>query len=124
MSADNAVNQNNVSVTYEKGNFFRVIHADGCFGGITPRGLLNMAFFSERSPIPQVAEFDIVNGVPSAERTVQTKSGLFREVECDVFMDLTSAVGMHAWLGEKLEAAKVQLNISDADWNRLKGRAP
>ena len=35
-----------------KSNFFRVIKADGAFGGISPNGSIHMALYSERSAIP------------------------------------------------------------------------
>ena len=42
-----------IAFDYIKGNFFRVIHADGVLGGSTPSGNIHMAFFSDRQPIPK-----------------------------------------------------------------------
>lgn len=43
---------------YIKSNCFRVIRVDGVNGGPTPRADgIQMAFFSERMPIPQSEEF-------------------------------------------------------------------
>ena len=39
---------------YIKAYNFRVVHVDGVIGGITPKGLLHLAVFSERAAIPQV----------------------------------------------------------------------
>ena len=36
---------------------FREIHVDGAYGGLTPRGLINLNFYAERAPIPKSSEF-------------------------------------------------------------------
>lgn len=36
-----------------KSSDFRDLYADGIYGGVTPRGLVEMDFFSERLPIPR-----------------------------------------------------------------------
>ena len=39
---------------YIKSNFFRIVYADGIYGGPTPRGSnLQMVFWSQRQAIPQ-----------------------------------------------------------------------
>src|SRR3990172_8149969 len=45
--------QKSLAIDYIKSNLFRVIHADGVIGGITPRGLIHMSIWSERPTIPQ-----------------------------------------------------------------------
>ena len=42
-----------VRFDYIKSAAFRVIHADGVVGGVTPRLDVHMDFWSERFPIPQ-----------------------------------------------------------------------
>ena len=41
-----------VEFDFIKSNFFRVIKADGAFGGVAPNGAIHMQIFSERQPIP------------------------------------------------------------------------
>jgi hypothetical protein len=43
-----------IAFEYIKSNLFRVIHADGAIGGVTPSGNLHLAFFSERPAIPRM----------------------------------------------------------------------
>ena len=45
--------QTSIDFHYIKANSFRVVHADGVYGGPTPRGYIVMNFYSERAPIPQ-----------------------------------------------------------------------
>jgi hypothetical protein len=115
MSADQ------IEVFYHKSNFFRVVHADGCVGGINPRGMINCGFYSERSAIPLRTSFSIINGKPSQEAIIESKPGLVRELEVDVTMDINAAASFHKWLGLQLEQLRVKLNISDEQWNTLVG---
>lgn len=94
---------------YIKSNYFRVIHADGIHGGVTPKLKIQMAFFSERNPIPQTT----VHGVSETSDGVVlkdeirskrvTKSGIIREVEAEILMDLETAKALYKWLDEKIK---------------------
>ena len=92
-------------IEYKKSNSFRVIHADGAYGGTSPRLQLFIAFYSERFPIPQVLTYEIsdtgapVREIPS-ER--ESKEGVFREVEVGVMLDINAAKGFAAWLNEQI----------------------
>jgi hypothetical protein len=103
--------QDRIEAHYQKSNFFRVVHADGAFGGPTPRGLVNIAFYSERTALPRRTAIPVVNGVPGPEEILESKSGVLRELEIDVIMDLAVAVSFHAWLGKVIAEAQSQLGI-------------
>jgi hypothetical protein len=45
--------QNRLHFDYIKSNLFRVVHIDGVWGGLTTRGLVNIALYCERPPIPK-----------------------------------------------------------------------
>lgn len=107
---------------YQKSNFFRVIHADGCYGGPTPRGLMSLAFYNERGAIPRVTSTPIVNGSPGKEEVVETKGGIVREIEIDVLMDFNSAVVFHTWLGNNLTMLKELMGITDEQMAQLRGQ--
>lgn len=86
-----------------KSNFFRVVHADGVFGGATPKGLLQMAFFSERFPIPLSVTHAVSPTSPDSvgigkELQRETKDGVVREVEVEVIMNLSAALAFQEWL--------------------------
>ena len=90
---------------YIKSNSFRVVHADGVWGGPTPRGYLTMAFYSERHPIPQKLTHELKpEGTLGDPIVRETKQGVVREVEVEVVLDLEMAKGMFEWLKEKIEA--------------------
>ena len=53
---------------FEKSNFFRVIHVDGVFGGISPgSNLLHMAIYNERQPLPKKVFHKLDKGVLGQE---------------------------------------------------------
>lgn len=91
---------------YIKANQFRVIHADGVHGGITPRGYIQMALFSDRHPIPQIVvhEIDQDGKVSPKELASErvSKPGIVREVETEVIMDLDAAKVISKWLANKI----------------------
>ena len=94
-----------------KSNFYRVVHADGAYGGVTPRQGIFVTFYSERLPIPKV----MVNHVDAAGRLReeirserQVKDGVIRESEVGVAMDLEVAKSLLIWLKDKIEILEAQ----------------
>ena len=103
---------------YIKSNAFRVIHADGVFGGPSPGSTrqLNVSFFSERAAIPTMVEHsltDLGDGIMQMGNVVATegKQGVVREVEAGVVMSLAMAKKLHAWLDEKIRAMEAQPDL-------------
>jgi hypothetical protein len=90
---------------YLKSNAFRSIHADGVFGGVTPRLDIAATFFNERLPLPdQTAQKinddgTIGDEIPS-ERIV--RDGLVRELEANIIMDVGLAKTLVQWLNDKI----------------------
>ncbi len=89
-----------------KGNFFRVIHADGAWGGIDPRGHIQFALYNERRPIPRVTAMEVRGGQPTPERIEEEEPGMVREVEVEVIMDLATAISFRSWLDDKIETLR------------------
>lgn len=92
-----------VEFHYMKGNFFRVIHADGAIGGPTPSGLIHMSLFSERPAIPQKLTHSLnADGTLGAVVETVTKQGVVREMEVDVLLTVNTARLLQTWLGEQI----------------------
>jgi hypothetical protein len=94
-----------VAFDYIKGHLFRVIHADGVIGGATPNGGVHLAFFSERTPIPQ-REVRTINsdgslGTLLAEKSI-IRPAIIREIDFDVVMSLPVAEILISWLQERV----------------------
>ena len=80
-------------------------HADGVFGGLTPHGLVYMAFFSEHAKMPDIAHIAVDAGAktfkPVTEPTRQ--GGWVREVEGEFIMDVTVARALRGWLDVRIK---------------------
>jgi hypothetical protein len=88
-----------VKFHYIKGNFFRVIHADGVIGGLTPHGGIFLSLYSERGAIPQVIEQAVnPDGTLGDEKGREGKEGIVREVEVGVMLNERTARGIAEWL--------------------------
>jgi hypothetical protein len=89
---------------YSKSQIFRVIHADGALGGITPRGLIHVVFYSERPAIPQ-SQFHSVSPEGRLSEPVSTegKDGVVRELDVDVMMSKTTAIELRDWLTARID---------------------
>lgn len=95
-----------VDFHYIKGPDFRTIHVDGAIGGLTTSGFLHMAVFAERAAIPthivqEVRSDGTLGAEISAER--ESKPGVVRQMEVDIFMNESTARNIRNWLDEKLE---------------------
>jgi hypothetical protein len=114
--------QHELNFTYYKSNYFRVIHADGAWGGITPRGNIHISLYSERVALPDTSVV-VVSGKtrqPVKPEKVQAKSVCVRELEVDVIMDLPTAISVRNWLTEHIDnltdlIRTAQEAISDTD---------
>jgi hypothetical protein len=91
---------------YIKSNYFRVVHVDGVWGGVTPQLNIQMAVFNERSAIPKqtVQEIKADGSIGRAlpEKTI-ARDALVREVEVDLIMNLQTAKKVIAWLQDKVD---------------------
>lgn len=107
-----------VEIHYMKSNLFRVIHADGAVGALTPRGLVHMTLYSERTAIPKTAFRAISEDGQSLEPETQTETigGVVRELEVDVLMDEAIVRSLRDWLNRRLdEFAKFKEAVAQAE---------
>lgn len=96
-----------VTFDYIKSNHFRVIHANGAWGGLTILGEIHMALYSERNAIPQQAVYELgsESGLgPEIEAERVQRPAIVREVEVSVMMSVDLARSLITWLQDKVEA--------------------
>jgi hypothetical protein len=91
-----------IKFDYIKSNQFRVIHVDGVHGGSSPKGLIQMAFFSERNPIPKQETYELEKGMLAKRKKVEKREAIVREVEVEALFDLQVAEAIVGWLQEKI----------------------
>jgi hypothetical protein len=86
-----------------KSNYFRVIHVEGVFGGNSPRGLINMAVFNERWPIPKQITHEFKEGKSGDEIERASRDAVVREVEAQLVMNVQTAKIICKWLQGKID---------------------
>lgn len=101
-----------ISFEFIKSAFFRVISVEGAFGGLSPTGRsIHMAIFSERRPIPRKTVHPLMDDGSLGEELKdrrESRESFVREIEADLVLDLPTAIGVHQWLGNKIqELAKI-----------------
>lgn len=92
-----------------KNSNFRQIHIDGAHGGITPSGFINLNFYSQRGVIPKGTEFaiDETGKIIEAIRDIEdSKSGIIREFEFGVYMDINTCKNLKDFLEQRIEEYK------------------
>jgi hypothetical protein len=101
-----------ISFDYLKSQFFRVVHADGAIGGITPSGCIHFSFYSERQAIPQSQAFALNKdgslGQPITEETI-VRAAIVRELDVDVVMNVDVARSLAVWLGQQVKLYEEKL---------------
>ena len=104
------IEKKEISFELLKSNLFRVIHCDGIFGGVNPKGnQIRMTFFGERWPIPKKMVHrisDAGNLEEEIKERREVKNSVVRELEAEIVMDLETAISVHEWLGNQLTAVK------------------
>jgi hypothetical protein len=100
---------------YIKAPSFRVIHADGIIGSVTPRGLLHFAFYSERPAIPTMQQHEIsADGRLSEPQISEARDGIVRELDVDVMMAKANAIELRDWLNDRiLEIEDIEKKIKE-----------
>jgi hypothetical protein len=93
-----------IEFDFIKSNYFRVIKADGAFGGLSPTGAIHMGLYSERQPIPQKIFHSIQGNQlgPELQEKRQVRKSIVREMEVDVVMDIVQAIGLRQWLDDRI----------------------
>lgn len=92
-----------ITYHYIKSNFFRVIHADGVIGGVTPAGNVHLAFYSERPAIPQMMKAAVTPEGKLGETIGSSgKAGIAREMDVDVQLSRQAVIQLRDWLSERI----------------------
>jgi hypothetical protein len=93
-------NPSRFPVDYIKSNFFRVIHADGVWGGPTLQGNIQACFFSERAPIPRRVVYRVSEDATVGDEIIEervSRDSMVREVEVEVVLSLQTAKILRDW---------------------------
>ena len=93
-----------IDFIYQKNNGYKNHHVDGAVGSLTPKGLVHLNFFIERNPIPQIISFELTeNNTLGNEVGRSSKTGIIREIETGIIVDIPTAKAIVKWLNEKID---------------------
>ncbi len=101
-----------VKYDFIKSNFFRVIHVDGIFGGVTPQRLIQMSVWNERWPIPKQVSHKLLPEGQLGEEVPEeriSRDAIVREVEAHLVMSLETAQQMFKWLQGRITTLEGEL---------------
>lgn len=84
---------------------FVSIHADGIWGGLTPKALIAMGFFTEQFAAPDKVMYSVPDVLPGQLTEVSRQGGGYvqREIVAQVFITIDVARTMVKWLEERIE---------------------
>lgn len=102
------MDEGKVKFHYIKSNAFRVVHADGAIGGLTPQLNVFVSLYSDRLPIPELQVMQVdENGLLGSELANErvSKPGVVREVEVGVVLSLSTARALAQFLTEQVQQA-------------------
>jgi hypothetical protein len=95
---------------------YKEMHVDGAFGGITPRGFINLSFYAERAPIPKSTEFEITESGTVGKQIAHSpdsKTGILREFEMGIYMDLNAAKSLLDFLTARVNDLEKALKTNN-----------
>src|ERR1044071_5805732 len=95
------IEQEGLKFDYIKSNYFRVIHVDGVWGGVTPNLNIQIALFNERNAIPKQVVHEVKpDGAIGRELPEKRNSRdtIVREIEASLIMDVQTAKVVIGWL--------------------------
>jgi len=97
--------QRTVQVDFIKGSNFRVVSADGVYGGLTSDGSIHMNFWMQRPPIPQTTIHAVnEDGTIGEEIDKTQRCDIVRDVDVSVVVRIETARAIRDWLDDKIRA--------------------
>jgi hypothetical protein len=98
-----------IQVHQQKGNYFRVIHADGVWCSMSPGRFLHLTFYSERYPLPKSISFPVNKSGAVMDEDLEKRETLkdwVREMEVDVVLSLAAAKSVREGLDNYIKFAE------------------
>ena len=95
-----------VKIDYIKSNYFRVVHGDGVFGGVSPHGKVFLTIWSARPSIPQTIVHGVNEDGSLGDEIREARVGrdaMIREAEVGILMDVEVAKSFIKLLQERVK---------------------
>lgn len=70
---------------------FKTNLATGCYASLTPNGLINLSFYIDRLPIPDLVTYTVENNKLGPEKSSSIRKGFIRELQQGIILDVQTA---------------------------------
>jgi hypothetical protein len=105
-----------IPIFITKSNLFRVVHADGVYGGGTPTpGNIMMTVFSHRVPFPEKVVNDGRGNEVLSKR--EARYGIEQEFEVGIVMGIETAKIMLQWLQSTINNTEAMMEAQKSNKN-------
>jgi hypothetical protein len=95
-----------VTFHHKRSGLFRVVHADGVWGGLNQSGVIQLTFYAEHPAIPEVITYPLSkDGTLTNEPKAVGDEGIQREMEVLVALNIHAATQLRGNLDELLKLA-------------------
>lgn len=102
-----------LEIFFTKSPAYRVVHADGAWGGLTGALGMHLGFYSEFREPPDSITYG-AQGTKLEERGRSGREAVVRQIEVEVIFNLQTAQALRGWLDEKLrDAAKAAKELGE-----------
>jgi hypothetical protein len=95
-----------IEIHNHKNPLYRSVYADGVIGSITPSNKVSLNFYASRKIIPKAITYNLNDdgtlGSP-IDVSEDSKKGIIREIEFNVYMDRKAATNLYLFLQKILE---------------------
>lgn len=83
--------------------------SNGIWGGVTPRGEINMHFFNERAAIPNSEVYEIgEDGKLKTPPKIDKGGDIVRMIQASITIDVKTAIKIKNWLDDKIKFIESQ----------------
>ena len=109
MNHDTKESPQKVKFLFRKAEDYKVIYANGAFGGITPRGDILFHFFFEHRDLPEEDEMKVEEGriIQDEAKTINLADlKMIRDTKVGIIMSPNQAGSLAKWLESKVAEIK------------------
>ncbi len=101
---ESAAPRETATVFFAEAEDYRIVHADGIWGGVTPQLDVYMQFYTEFKEPPESVTYSI-DGQRLKEDSRTGREALVRQLQVGIMINVRTARALQAWLGDKIREA-------------------
>lgn len=94
-----------IDIKFEKAPTYRVYYVDGAWGGLSPRGKVNVDFFVDKMDLPEKVKYTTRTDGKLGEikERIPNDVDYVREMQFGIMLDIPVAEALKDWLEKKIK---------------------